>query len=229
MDKIQVFIADDHRMMREGLSLLLNSQPDIEVIGEAFDPEVIKKSLQNLKPDILLLDTALIQTLEIRSIVAFINSAPETKTIMMSSQSRDECVHQALNDGARGFIVKQAAGSEVANAIRQVMYGHYYLSPVIMSRIIETYLEGTRTKPRGRNKGHNKYFGFNQLSEREKEVFHLLLEGRSSKEISLILNISPKTADKHRTSVYKKTSVENSTQLLHYAISLDIISTSQAI
>ena len=229
MNVISVFIADDHRMMREGLSLLLNGQPDIKIVGEAFKKEIIQESIQNLKPDILLLDTALMQSREVRSIAALNKLSTATKIIMISSQNRDACVHRALNDGARGFIVKQAASSEVVNAIRQVMYGHYYLSPIILNRVIETYLEGTRTKPRGRNHAHNKYIGFNQLSEREKEVFYLLLEGISSKEISQQLDISPKTADKHRTSIYKKTGVDNSTQLLHYAINLEIAPTAHVV
>ena len=229
MEKIQVFIADDHKMMREGLSLLLNSQPDIEVIGEAFSNERIKESVQNLKPDILLLDTALTQECEIKPITSLQDISPKTKIIMLSNQNLDQCVHRALNEGARGFIVKQAASAEVATAIRQVMDGYYYLSPIVQNRVIETYLEGTRTKPRGKRQGHNIYTGFNQLSEREKEVFQLLLDGQGSREISKLLNISSKTADKHRTSIFKKTGVENATQLLHYAIRLKLIPTSQAI
>ena len=223
MDTIRVCIADDHRMMREGLSLLLNSQHDIEVVGEALSHEMILESIPNLKPDILLLDTTMTQDCDIQSIMTLNDTSPETKIIMLSNQSKDECVHRALNDGARGFIVKQAASSEVAYAIRQVMHGNYYLSPIIQNRVIETYLEGTRTKPRGKRKSHNVYAGFNQLSEREKEVFHLLLEGHGSREISQLLEISPKTADKHRTSIFKKMGVENGTQLLNYAIRLKLI------
>ena len=229
MEMIRVLIADDQRMLREGLSLLLNSQADIEVVGEAFTQDVILENMQNLKPDILLLDTALLQLSEVKSITAINKTSTATKIIMLSSESLDECVHRALNEGARGFIVKQAPSSEVVNAIRQVMSGHYYLSPAIQNRVIETYLEGTRTKPRGRIKSHNIYAGFNQLSEREKELFFLLLEGLSSRDISQRLKISSKTADKHRTSIFKKTGVENSTQLLHYAIRLKLMRTSQAI
>ena len=229
MEMIRVLIADDQRMLREGLSLLLNSQADIEVVGEAFTQDVILENMQNLKPDILLLDTALLQLSEVKSITAINKTSTATKIIMLSSESLDECVHRALNEGARGFIVKQAPSSEVVNAIRQVMSGHYFLSPAIKDRVIETYLEGTRTKPRGRIKKHNNYAGFNQLSERENELFYLLLEGLSSREISQRLKISSKTADKHRTSIFKKTGVENSTQLLHYAIRLKLMRTSQAI
>lgn len=229
MNRTEVFIADDQRMMREGLSLLLDSQPDIQVVGEAFNRDAILEGIQNLKPDILLLDTTLIQTGEIQSISSLQKLAPETKVIMLSSQSRDEYVHCALNNGALGFISKQAPSSEITDAIHYVMHGHYFLSPAILNRVIETYLEGTRTKPRGRNSNRDKYSGFNQLSEREKEVFYLLLEGHSSREISQRLSISPKTADKHRTNIYKKTGVENSTQLLHFAINLNLTRTSFAV
>ena len=166
----------------------------------------------------------MVQSDKIKSIAALHKTAPKTKIIMLSSQTSGECVHRALNDGACGFIVKQAPSSDVVNAIHQVMDGHYYLSSSIQNRVIETYLEGARTKPR-KGKGHDKYSGFNQLSDREKEVFYLLLDGHSSREISTSLNISPKTADKHRSSIFKKTGVENSTQLLHYAIDRDIVPT----
>jgi len=229
MNRIEVFIADDQRMMREGLSLLLDSQLDIQIVGEAFSRDAIQKGIKNLKPDILLLDTALIQTGEIQSISSLHKFAPETKVIMLSSPSCDEYVHCALNDGALGFISKQAPSSEITDAIHHVMHGHYFLSPSILNRVIETYLEGTRTKPRGRNTNRDKYFGFNQLSVREKEVFYLLLEGHSSREISQRLNISPKTADKHRTNIYKKTGIDNSTQLLHYALNLNLTRTSYAV
>jgi DNA-binding NarL/FixJ family response regulator len=229
MGKIRVFIADDHNMMREGLSLLLNNQPDIEVVGETFQRDMIEEGMQTLKPDVLLLDIVLIKTHEVRSIASLHKSSPETKIIMLANQFLDESVHRTLNSGARGFIVKQAASAEVAVAIRQVMDGHHYLSPAIMSRVIETYLEGTRTKPRGKRRDRNKYAGYNQLSEREKEIFQLLLAGLSSREISQNLNISSKTADKHRASIFKKTGVENSTQLLHYAIRLKLNPVSHAI
>jgi DNA-binding NarL/FixJ family response regulator len=229
MKKIRVIIADDQTMMREGLSLLLNNHPDIEVVGELFDRNMIEAGIQSLKPDVLLLDATLIQPNDVGAITALYQSSPETKIIMLSDQNQGDGVHSALKSGARGFIVKQAASSEVAEAIRQVMNGHYYLCPIVLNRVIETYLEGTRTKPRGRIKEHNKFAGFNQLSEREKEIFQLLLTGLSSREISVHLKISSKTVDKHRASIFRKTGVENSTQLLHYAIRLGLIDEKRAI
>ena len=222
MGKIRVFIADDQDMMREGLSLLLNNQPDLEVVGETFQRDMVEKGMQSLKPDVLLLDIVLVQNRDVGSIAALQTSSPETKIIIMANQCVDESVHRSLKSGVRGYIVKQAASEEVAVAIRRVMAGHYYLSAVIMDRVIETYLEGTRTKPRGRNRNDNKYAGYNQLSDREKEIFQLLLAGLSSREISQNLNLSTKTADKNRASILKKTGVANTTQLLRYAIKLEL-------
>ena len=229
MKKIRVIIADDQTMIREGLSLLLNSQPDIEVVGELFDRDKIEESVQSLKPEVLLLDSSLVQPHDVQSITALHQSSPETKIIMLSDQNQDDGVHSALKSGVSGFIVKQAASSDVAVAIRQVMKGNYYLCPIVLNQVIETYLEGTRTKPRGRIKEHDKFAGFNQLSEREKEVFQLVLAGLSSRDISQQLKISSKTADKHRARIFKKTGVKNSTQLLHYAIRLGLIDKSCAI
>ena len=166
---------------------------------------------------------------DVQSITALHESSPETKIIVLSDQNQENGVHSALKNGARGFLVKQAASSEVIDAIRQVVKGHYYLCPIVLNQVIETYLEGTRTKPRGRIKEHDKFAGFNQLSEREKEIFHILLTGLSSREISQSLKISSKTVNKHRASIFKKTGVENSTQLLHYAIRLGLIDEKRAI
>ena len=223
MSKIHVFIADDHKMMREGLSLLLNNQSEFKVVGESSKLDDIVESLENLQPDVLLLDPDMVDLYEVRSIAALHETAPDTKIILLSNQCKDEYVHRALNDGAHGYLVKQSPSSEISEAIHQVMAGNYYLSPAIRNRVIETYIEGSRTKPRGVKKDQNIYKGYNQLSEREKEVFTLLLDGHSSREISQLLEISPKTADKHRTSIFKKTGVENATQLLRYAIRLKLI------
>ena len=229
MEKIKVFIADDQRLMREGLSLLLDGQPEIDVVGESFRCDEIENNIRDLKPDILLLDMTLVQSGEISSIADLNAKSVTTRIIMLSNESRDEHVHHALNEGARGFLAKQSSSSEITSAIHFVTNGHYYLSPTIMNRVVETYLEGTRTKPRGRNSNRHKYEGFNRLSVREKEVFHLLLEGMSSKEISKQLGISPKTADKHRTNIFHKIGVENATQLLHYAMDLGLSRTNYAV
>ena len=229
MEITNVFVADDHRMLREGLSIFLNSHPDIKVVGESFRGAEIEKCLQDAPPDVLLLDTALVQSGEIESVHSLHKMAPDTKIIMVSSHDRDECVHETLNDGAVGFIIKQARSQEIVEAIQQVMRGHYYLSPTIQNMVIATYLEGTRTKPRHQNKRHDKYAGYNRLSTREAEVFKLLLEGLSRKEISQKLEINPKTTDKHRASIFRKTGVENTTQLLHYALELKLLPESKAI
>ena len=226
---IEVFIADDKRLMREGLALLLNGESAIRVVGEAFRRDDLENGIQALKPDILLLDMTLVQSGEIPSIKDLTSFSPQTRIIMLSSESRDEHVHFALNEGALGFIAKESPSSEIISAINLVMNGHYFLSPPIMNRVIETYLEGTRTKPRGRNSNLHMYEGFNHLSDREKEVFYLLLEGQGSKEISRRLDISPKTADKHRSNIYRKVGVDNSTQLLHYAMKLQLVRSDMAV
>ncbi len=209
-------------MMREGLSLLLEAEERFVVVGEDFHRAAIERGVEQLRPDILLLDTSLMESGEIVSVASLQELSPETRIIMLASLAWDESVHRFMNEGACGYISKQAPSSEIPKAIIQVMDGNYYLSPQILNRVVETYLEGTRTKPRGRNEDNHKYLGYNQLSEREREVFYLLLEGKSRKEISEELNISPKTADKHRANIYRKTRVENATQLLHYAMDLNL-------
>jgi len=228
MTPFKVFIVDDHHMMREGLVLLLENESDIEVVGEADNEEELNRQLALILPDILLLNSSLLYSFEVPSLAPLLAISPETKVIVLSSLSADENVHQLLNDGAHGYIVKQAESAEIVEAMHKVMRGNYFLSPPVMDLVIQTYLEGTRTKPRGESPEENPYDGFNKLSKREKEVFDLLIEGLNSREISEKLSISPKTADKHRSSIYGKVGVENSTQLLHYAFNLNLLNNNLA-
>lgn len=221
MNKIRVLIGDDQAMLREGLAILLNNESDIEVLEEPFSLDNFAEVLRETSPDVLLIDLDLLASKKL-NLDELRELSPTTRIIILSSMDLDEYVHKTLNEGALGFISKQAPSSEVAEAIQRVNGGHYYLSPPILTRVIQTYLEGTRTKPRG-DKDNNKYLGYNKLSDREKEVFKLLLEGQSSRQISEDLDISPKTVDKHRASIFTKTGVENTTQLLHYAIDLELL------
>ena len=222
MSIIRVVIADDHTMLREGLRLLLNSQTDIDVVGEATDGVNAVELVRSLKPDIILLDIAMPKLNGLEAISLLHDVSEKTRVIMLSSHGKEAYVHQALNQGAFGYIVKGAPSTEVISAIRMVNKSQYYLSPDVQTQLIETYKSSGEPSARQTN-NTPEYNGYTQLSDREKQVFHLLIEGSSSIQIAELLCISSKTVDKHRASIYQKISVDNPIQMLHYAVKIGII------
>ena len=222
MKPIRLVITDDHEMLREGLRLLLDCQSDIEIVGEAVNGIEAVEMARSLKPDVMLLDIAMPKLTGLEAISLIRNVSPLTRVIMLSSHGKEAYVHQALNDGAFGYIVKGSPSAEVISAIRKASKDQYYLSPEVQTQVVESYKSGNKTSPRNSTQEADPK-GFASLSDREKQVFHLLIEGNNSGQISELLCISSKTVDKHRASICKKIDVENPIQMLHYGIRVGVI------
>ncbi|OQY60588.1 MAG: hypothetical protein B6245_00790 [Desulfobacteraceae bacterium 4572_88] len=213
--KIKVMIADDHAVVREGLRKLLDEQPDMEVVGEAVDGMQAVKKVKSLHPDVALLDIAMPELNGLEATALIKEASPETQVVLLSMHIKDAYVHQALTSGAMGYVLKASPTSDVLESIRAAKRKEHFLSPKINSKLISTFLKNRETKPA--------ISGYNLLSEREQQVFRLLVEGKSNSDIADILCISSKTVDKHRANTMKKLDIHNMVSMVKYAIKIGII------
>ncbi|MFQ5400926.1 MAG: response regulator [Anaerolineae bacterium] len=206
---ITVFLADDHTIVRDGLRLLLNSQPDIEVVGDAADGREAVRQVRELKPNIVILDIAMPELNGIEAAAQIRSECPATDVIILSMYATTEHIFQALNAGARGYLLKESAGIEVVNAARTVHDGGRYLSQKISDKVIQDYLQ-QRT-----GQDHSP---LSRLSHREREILQLVVEGKSSAEIADILFLSPKTIETYRSRLMQKLNITDIPTLVKFAI-----------
>ena len=212
MSNIRVAIADDHNILREGLCLLLSKQNFIEVVADVADGEQALDVVRKHHPDVMLLDIAMPGINGLEAIEVIRGISPETKVVILSRYEKDAYVHQALDAGAMGYVVKGAPSAELIEAIRLAAQGKYFLSSQVQADVIESFV---RDHKKGQPNPKN---GYGQLSDREKQVFLLLVEGNSSNKIADILCISSKTVDKHRANIGRKIGIDNPVKLVQYAI-----------
>jgi DNA-binding NarL/FixJ family response regulator len=215
MNKIKVLIADDHAIVREGLRQLLNGQTDMEVAGEAEDGRQALEKVKSLHPDVILLDIAMphLSGLEVISLIR--EAAPETQVVVLSMHSKETYVQQVLSSGALGYVLKASPSTDILEAIRMVHRDEYFLSSRLKAEVIGKYLKTERSAPALR--------GYDLLTEREQQVFRLVAQGHSTSQIADILCVSPKTVEKHRTSLMNKLGVHDRLELLKYAIKIGIV------
>lgn len=215
MKTVKILIADHHLMVREGLKLLLARKSLFEVVGEAANGQEALELVETEKPDILLLDLTLpiVSSFDVIQMVK--ETSVKTKVIVVSQSTKQSRVRQALQGGARGYVLKTASFSELVQAIDAVNEGKYYLSSEIKTDIIDHFIKQTDEAP-----VHDKY---NLLTRREKEVFRMLIAGHATEEIAKRIRISPKTVAKHRSNLMEKLEIFNIAGLVRYAIKIGII------
>jgi DNA-binding NarL/FixJ family response regulator len=204
---IKVFIADDHTIVCDGLRALLETQPDIEVVGTAGDGREAIQLIGRLAPDVAIMDIAMTDLNGIEATRTISERHPSTRVLILSIYSSAEHIHRALQAGAKGYLLKTSAGKEVIHAVRTVHAGTRYLSPKIADTVIDDYLGGNRrTSP------------LDGLSSRERQVLQLLAEGKSGAVIAQMLSVSPRTVETYRRRMMQKLGVSDFPTLIKFAI-----------
>jgi DNA-binding NarL/FixJ family response regulator len=204
---IRVFIADDHTIVCDGLRALLETQPDIEVVGTASDGREALQSIARLAPDVAVMDIAMNELNGIEATRTVSERHPGTRVLILSMYSSAEHIHRALQAGARGYLLKTSAGREVVHAVRAVHAGSRYLSQKIADTIIDDYVgAGRRASP------------LDELSSRERQVLQLLAEGKSGAVIAQSLSLSPRTVETYRRRVMQKLGMADFSALIKFAI-----------
>lgn len=202
-DKIKIYLADDHKMLRESLNILLSQEEDIEVVGEAEDGLAVENGLRKTPVDLLILDISMPKRSGLDVAKNMAKENPDLKIIFLTMHKSEEILAEAFESGAKGYVLKENAFEELIKAIHTVMNGKIYVSSELSPTLLHGFLSNER---RG-----------SDLSVREREILKLLAEGYSNKEISDMLVISVKTVETHRANIMRKNNFKNITELVLYA------------
>ncbi|MCI0602819.1 response regulator transcription factor [bacterium] len=207
MDRIKVLIVDDHRVVRDGLSKILESCNDIHVIGEAANGLEAIRKYSELKPDVILLDISMpkLGGLEVSRRIKKEN--PSAKIVILSMHEEEEYSMKLVRLGVSGYLLKDSAAQEVIEAVRTAFAGRAYFSPQISKTLAESYREVAPIEDDP----------YERLNDREREVLQLIAEGHTNKAIADILFISPKTVDNHRTNLMRKLNIHSAADLVRWA------------
>jgi DNA-binding NarL/FixJ family response regulator len=207
--KTKIVIADDHKIMREGLKALIEKQPDMEVAAEAQDGLTATKLARKLLPQVIIMDIGMPEMNGIDATRQIISENKDIKIIALSMHSDRRFVLEMLKAGASGYLLKDSAFEELVNAVHTVMTGQSYLSPRITDIVVKEYLY---------NLPKSESTVFTVLTVREREVLQLLAEGKSTKQIAATLNLSVKTVETHRQQIMEKLEIRTVAELTKYAI-----------
>ena len=207
MTKIRVLLAEDHETVRHGLKLLINRQPDMEVVGEASDGRVAVERTGALKPNVAVLDVSMPDMNGLAATKAIRESTPGTAVVALTRYDDDAYVQELMNAGALGYVLKQSPSGELVDAVRAAASGHRYLDRSLAARVA-----GAMLNPRGRRAAQA------PISDRESEVLRLMALGHSNKDIANALDLSVKTIEVHKANAMRKLGLAGRTDVVRYAL-----------
>ncbi|MBV9224797.1 MAG: response regulator transcription factor [Acidobacteriaceae bacterium] len=207
---INILLADDHTIVRQGLKLILSSHPDLRVVGEAANGKEAVELAAKLKPDIVLLDVAMPELNGIEATRKMVEANSRLRVLVLSMHKEAVYVREILRAGARGYILKDAIDTELLNAVRSVARGDGYISPAVSGALLSDYRKDV-TDP------------VDLLSPREREVLQLIAEGKTNKEIATKLNLSVYTVDSHRGKIMEKLNLHSTGELVRFAIKRGLV------
>jgi two-component system response regulator NreC len=213
---IRIVIADDHRIVREGFRALLAAEKDLEIVAETGDGLEALRLVDKHKPDVLLVDLMMpgLGGLEVARQLG--NRSSRTRVVVLTMHSNEAYVLRAIENGAVGYVLKDASSIELIRAVHEAVAGRRYLSPPLSERAIESYLQKARTAQTADR--------YQTLTTREREVLHLIAEGHTNAQIGGRLYISPRTVETHRSNLMHKLGVRTQSELIRYAVQRGILS-----
>jgi DNA-binding NarL/FixJ family response regulator len=207
---ITVVLADDHRVVREGLRALLERHDDIKVVGEAADGQEAVKLAATLKPDVVVMDISMPVLNGIEATQQVLEVSPSSRVIILSMYSTSEHIFRSFKAGAQGYLLKESAGADVINAVRAVREGRRYLTDKITETILDDFIH-QRSLAESESP-------VSRLSKRERHILQLVVEGKSSSEIGSQLFLSPKTIETYRSRIMHKLSINDVPGLVKFAL-----------
>lgn len=208
MDKLRIMLAEDHQTVREGIKLLVNAQPDMEVVGEASDGGAALREVQKLLPDIIVMDISMPELNGLKATKRLKQVCPDVKVLTLTRHTDNAYLQQLIEAGASGYVLKQSAPTELIRAIRSIAGGKSYLDPALTDKLFGSYAQ--RSALRGERKG--------DLTGRETETLRLIAWGYSNKEIAARMNVSVKTIEAHKANAMRKMDMRSRIDIVRYAI-----------
>jgi two-component system, NarL family, response regulator NreC len=213
---LRILLADDHTLVREGLRKIIEAQPGWEVVAEADDGrDAVRRALE-LKPDLVIVDLAMPQLSGVDAIQQIVRRLPSTRVLVLSMHADEVYVTRALKAGAHGYLLKDSAGTDLLRAVTALAQRKSFFSPAVSRVMLDDYVR--HLAERGITDRYD------TLSEREREVFQLIAEGRANKEIADILHLSPSTVETHRARIMEKLDVHSAVEIVLYAVRRGIVS-----
>lgn len=209
MSPIRILLVDDHAILRAGLRALLANYSDLEVVGEAGDGADAVIRVNELKPDVVVMDVAMPGMNGLSATRQIVQDHPQTKILILTQYSNKEYVLPLLKAGAGGYVLKQAVDTDLVTAIRAVARGESFLYPPVAKLVLDAYMKEQRGEPDD---------PYTQLTEREAEILVLVARGRSTREIAELLHISPNTVDVHRAKLMQKLELHSVAEITTFAM-----------